>query len=128
MFAAQKQALRTNTVKASIDKQQVSASCGNATESATSQVHAKSLPKRNTARHDRVSKKIHWLLCKKYDLECTYRWYQHNPEPITENDKVEIVWNVMIQTDRVIKHRGPDIVAVEGISGTCMIIDILQFG
>ena len=90
-----------------------------------SQVHAKSLPKRNTNIDTiRWEKKIHWLLSKKYNLECTDKWYQHSPEPVAENEEVKILWDFMIQTDRVIEHRRPDIVVVEKIGGKCFIIDI----
>ena len=68
-------------------------------------------------RHDKVGKKIHRLLSKKYNLEFTDKWYQHSPEPVAENEEVKILWDFMIQTDRVIEHRRPDIVVVEKIGG-----------
>ena len=75
-------------------------------------------------RHDKVGKKIHWLLSKKYNLQCTDKWYQHSPEPFVENEEVKTLWDFMIQTDRVIEHRRPDIVVVEKIGGKCFVIDI----
>ena len=45
-------------------------------------------------------------------------------EPVTENEGVKILWDVTIQTDRVIEHGRPDIVVVEKINGKCIIIDI----
>ena len=58
-------------------------------------------------RHDKAGRKVHRLLYKKYYLECADRWYQHNPEPVTENEEVKLLWAVTIQTDRVIEHRRP---------------------
>ena len=104
--------------------------CGNASESVT---HITSLCQKLAQtqykhRHDKVGKKIHWLLSKKYNLECTDKWYQHSPESVAENEEVKILWDFMIQTDRVIEHRRPDIVVVEKIGGKCFIIDIAVSG
>ena len=30
-------------------------------------------------RHDGMGKRVHWELCKKYDVECSERWYEHVP-------------------------------------------------
>ena len=89
--------------------------CGNASESVTHITSAwqKLAQTQYKQRHDKVGKKIHWLLSKKYNLECTDKWYQHSPEPVAENEEVKILWDFMIQTDRVIEHRRPDIVVVE---------------
>ena len=75
-----------------------------------------------------VGKKIHWLLSKKYRLECTDKWYQNCPGPVAENEEVKILWDFMIQTDRVIEHRRSDIVVVEKIGGKCFFIDIVVPG
>ena len=97
-------------MKASIDKQQVSPLCrlcGNASEGVTHITSAcqKLAQMQYKQRHDKVGRKIHWLLCKKYELEYPDKWYQYNPEPVTENEGVKILWDVTIQTDRVIEHR-----------------------
>ena len=104
--------------------------CGNASESVTHITSAcqKLAQTQYKHRHDKVGKKIHWLLSKKYDLGCTDKWYQHSPEPVAENEEVKILWDLMIQTDRVIEHRRPDIVVVEKIGGKCFIIDIAVSG
>ena len=37
-------------------------------------------------RHDKVALRVHWELCRKYGLECTDRWYDHQPFPVAENN------------------------------------------
>ena len=37
-------------------------------------------------RHDKVALRVHWELCRKYGLECTDRWYDHQPLPVAENN------------------------------------------
>ena len=36
-------------------------------------------------RHDRVGARVHWELCKKYGVECSTRWYEHQPETVCLN-------------------------------------------
>ena len=52
------------------------------------------------------------------------KWYEHAPEGVVENE-VKIVWYVMIQCDREIKARKPDIVVVNKNERSCAIIDIV---
>ena len=43
---------------------------------------------------------------------------------MVENDTVKILWDFMIQCDRYIEHRRPDIVVMEKNTDKCMIIDV----
>ena len=52
------------------------------------------------------------------------KWYEHAPEGVLENEEVKILWDVMIQCDREIKAKKPDIVAVKKNERSCAIIDI----
>ena len=47
-------------------------------------------------RHDNMGRRVHWELCKKYDVRCGERWYEHEPESVVEsrNGEVEIYWNI----------------------------------
>ena len=61
-------------------------------------------------RHDKVSQLVHWNLCRRYRIQHTRNWYEHNAEKVTENEKAKILWEFNIQTDHVIQARRPDIV------------------
>ena len=63
-------------------------------------------------RHDKVALRVHWELCRKYGLECTDKWYDHQPLPVAENGKVRITRDMTIFTDRRPKHNRPDITVV----------------
>lgn len=39
-------------------------------------------------RHCKVALRVHSELCRKYWLECTGKWYDHQPFPVVENGKV----------------------------------------
>ena len=62
--------------------------------------------------HGNVGTYVHWLLCKKYHLQCSDKWdtHTHTPQSVQENDEYKILWDFNIQTDKVIEHRRPDIV------------------
>ena len=75
-------------------------------------VDARSLPResigsRDRKRHDKVALRLHWETCRKYGIECTDKWYDHQPLP--ENGEVRKVWDKTIYTDKVLKHNQPDI-------------------
>ena len=57
-------------------------------------------------------------------IECSKNWYEHKAKSIEENEKTNILWDVTIQTDRVIEARRPDIVVIDKANKTCQIIDI----
>ena len=73
-------------------------------------------------RHDKLAKKIQWLLCKKFQLECNDKWYVSDSK--LENERCKILWDFPIQTDKVIEHRRSDIVWTNKIAKVCLIIDI----
>ena len=75
-------------------------------------------------RHDRVASIIHWELCALHGFQRSKNWFEHRAEPVRENDKVRILWNFNIHTDRVIKARRPDIVVVDKLNSETIIIDI----
>ena len=52
------------------------------------------------------------------------KWFEHIPECVVENEEVKILWDVVIQCDREIKARKPDIVVVNKNDRSCAIIDI----
>ena len=106
--AAQEQALRTNTVKNSIDHQSMSPLCRLSKQKVESVTHVVSLCSVLTGnqyrkRHNKLGKKVHWLLYQKYEIECEDKWFSHQPEPVVENGKCKILWDFAIQTDKEIE-------------------------
>ena len=123
--AAQDQSLRTNVMKARIEKSDVSPMCRmcNAAEETVfhivseCRVHAQTEYK---GRHDKLAKLIHWDLCKKYGVKVHSKWYDHVPEKVEETDHVKILWDFNIQTE----HRRPDVVVLDKHEKMCHLIDI----
>ena len=75
-------------------------------------------------RQDNVARIVHWKLFGRYNLKRSEKCYEHAPEGVAENEEVKILWDVMIQCDREIKARKPDIVVVNKNERSCAIIDI----
>ena len=88
ILAAQEQALRTKSIKHSVDKTSetpLCKLCGESTETVWHIVCSgrKRLPQiEYRKRHDKVAQLVHWEMCWKYGIECTDKWYDHQPLPI----------------------------------------------
>ena len=55
-------------------------------------------------RQDTVARVVHWHLCKKYQIPCSNKWYEHQLQPVTENknENAILLWDYSIRTNRVI--------------------------
>ena len=115
LIEAQDSAVRTNHIKARIEKTQQNCKCrlcgdGNETINHIISEFSKLAQREYKARHDWVGKVIHWEMCKKFKFEYTNKWYMHNSAPVLENDKHKLLWNFNIQTDHLIPARIPDLI------------------
>ena len=128
ILASQEQALRTNSIKYSIDKTSETPLCrlyGDATKRVRHIVcGCKKLAHREYGkRHDEVALRVHWEMCR-YGIECNDKWYDHQPLPTAENGEVRITWEMTIYTDKVLKHNRPDITLVHKDTQKWILIDI----
>ena len=119
-MAAQEQAIRTNAIKAKIDKTQADSKCrlcGKVDETVRHIVcECPMLAQREyKRRHDWVGRKIHWEVCRKIGFDANEKCYKHEPEKVVENDSWKI-WDFTIQTDHVIEARRPDMVIIDKTS------------
>ncbi|MUZ80509.1 hypothetical protein GLN52_23935 [Shigella flexneri] len=128
LTTAQNNAIRTNYIKAKIDKTQENSKCrlcGQRDETVNHIISecSKLAPKEYKNRHDWVGKVVHWELCKRLRFEHTDKWYKHKPEPVLENERHNILWDIEIQTDKLITARRPDMIIVNKKEKTCQIVD-----
>ena len=65
---------------------------------------------------------MHWKILKHYKIKANDKWYEHQPETVTENEKVTILWDMQVHTDKTIKANKPDIKDKQ--EKTCMLIDM----
>ena len=119
-MAAQEQAIRTNAIKAKIDKTQADSKCrlcGKVDETVRHIVceYPMLAQREYKRRHDWVGRKIHWEVCRKIGFDANEKCYKHEPEKVVENDSWKI-WDFTIQTDHVIEARRPDMVIIDKTS------------
>ena len=76
-------------------------------------------------RHGTMAKAVHWNLCKKYQMLCSNKWYEHQPKPVTENENAKLLWYYSIRTDRVIPAHRPDLTLVDRAGNKVSLIDVM---
>ena len=127
IVAAHNQSIRTNLVKAKIDKSQKGTLyrlCKKADESIDHVVNgcSKLAQKEYKRSHDNLGTIVHWKFARKCNFEIGDKWYEHELESVLENEDYKILWNFIIQTDHVIEPWRLDLVVVDK-RRTCRIID-----
>ena len=136
LFAAQEQAINTNAKRSRIyrevDKEGevVSGMCRVCGEKLETVAHVAGgcgvlMEGPGTVRHDRVGLRVYWELCKKYNVECSARWFEHKPQTVavSEDEKVKIYWNYQHHTGKTVRHNKPDVVVVDSEDKLITIID-----
>ena len=128
IVATQNQSIRTNLVKAKIDKSQVDSLCRVCRKIDESIDHivsccSKLAQMECKRRHDNLGKIVHWKVARKCNLEAGDKWYEHEPEDVLENEDHKILWDFSIETDGVIEARRPDLVVVDKKERSCKITD-----
>ena len=125
----QEQAIRTSYVKYHIDKSVKSPSCrlcGKTDETINHIVTEcpKLAQTEYKRRHGNVARMVCWKLCEKFNLEKSEKWYLHNPQSVTENVNHRVIWDMNIQCHNIIVERKPDIVIVNEMEKTAIIINV----
>ena len=98
LIVAQYNTIRTNHIKARIDKMQQNSKCRlygdrNKTINHIISECSKLVQKECKTRHDWVGKVIYWQMCKKFKFDHTNKWYMHNPASVLENDTHKLRWD-----------------------------------
>ena len=57
-------------------------------------------------------------------MPCNNKWHEHQPQPVTENEKTKLFWDYRIRTDRVIPAHRPDLTLVDKTINKISLIDV----
>ena len=114
LIASLNTAIRTNCIKARIDKTQQNGRCrlcGDRDETVNNIINecSKLAQKEYKTWHDWVGKVIHWELCKKFKFDHVNKWYMLTPESVLENETRKLLWDFGIQTYHLILSRRPEL-------------------
>ena len=128
LIAAQNNAIRTNDIKARVDKTQQNSRCRLCDDRDETINHilsecGKLAQKENKTRHDWAGKVIHKELSKKLKFVHTNKCYMNNPEVVLENETYQLLWDFDIQTDHLMPVRRPDRTIVDKKDRTCRTVD-----
>ena len=115
--AAQNNAIRTNHIKARINKTQQNIKCRLCSDRHETINYiisecSKLAQKEYKTRPDWVGKVIHWEMCKKLKFDHTNKLYMHNPASVIENDIRKLLWDFDIQRDHLILAWRPDLIII----------------
>ena len=128
-MAAHDQALRTRYIQRAIDGTNISPKCRKCNQKDETINHTTIecpalAQNQYKKRHDTVAKAVHWNLCKKYQMPCSNKRYEHQPQPVTENEIAKLLWDYSIRTDRVIPAHRPDLTLVNKTINKVSLIDV----
>ena len=117
LIVAQNNTVRTNYIKARIDKTQQNSKCrlcGDIDETINHIISEcnKLAQKEYKTRHDWVHRAMHWKMCKKSKFDHRNKWYMYNSASVLENDTHKLLWDFDIQTDKLISARRPDLIII----------------
>ena len=117
LIAIQNNAIRTNHIKARIDRTQQNSRCRLCDDGHKKNHHIISecsnlALKEYKTKHDWVGKVINWELCKKLKFHHTNKLYMHNPASVLENETQITMEFCNIQTDHLISARRPDLIII----------------
>ena len=113
LIAAQNNAIRTNHIKARIDKTQQNSRCrlcGDRDEMINHVIseYSEVAQKEYKTWLDWVGKVINRELCKKLKYDHKNKWYVHDLESLPENKTHKLLWDFEIPKDHLILARRPD--------------------
>ena len=117
LIAIPNNALKTNCIKARIDKTLQNSRCRLCDDRDETINHIisecrKLAQKEYKTRHGSVGTVIHWELCKKLKFDHTNKCYIHNPESVLENETHKLLWDFDIQTNHLISARRLDLIII----------------
>ena len=63
-------------------------------------------------------------ICKHYTIEVSAKYYEHEPNTVTEKNEVTILWHMPIQTDRETRANRSHIVMKDKKGRNCQLLEI----
>ena len=120
-MAAQDQAIRTNAIKARIDKTFSNSKCRLCKLKEETIDHlvssfSKIAQTDYKERHDKIASMLHWNLCRKYNLPTTDKWWEHKVDKVLQKRTLKFsgtsryrrtsTWHTTYQTSLWLRRSG----------------------
>ena len=128
-MAAEDQALRTIYIQRAIDGNNISPKCRKCNQKVETIYHIASecpalAQNQYKKSHNTVARAMHWILCKIYQIPCTNKWYEHQPQPLIVNANAKLLRDYSIRTDRGIPAYRPDLTLVDKTINKVSLMDV----
>ena len=75
-------------------------------------------------RHNKAAAYLHWNICNDLGIRTSDKWYDHQPDTVTNTETHTVLWDMAVQTDRHISANRPDIIIKDKMNSTCKLIDM----
>ena len=75
-------------------------------------------------RHNKAAAYLHWNICNDLEIRTSDKWYDHQPDTVTNTETHTVLWDMAVQTDRHISANRPDIIIKDKMNSTCKLIDM----
>jgi hypothetical protein len=75
-------------------------------------------------KHDKVCTYLHYSAYKALGTETTGKWYTHPTKPVYEQEKVIVLSNQGVYTERELTANRPDVIIKNKKEKTCTLIDV----
>ena len=74
--------------------------------------------------HNKAAAYLHWNICNDLGIMTSDKWYENQPDTVTNTETHTVLWDMAVQTDRHIKANRPDIIIKDKVNSTCKLIDM----
>ena len=130
IFAAQEQALPTNWLKARILGEGANPMCRKCSKKVETVTHlissCSSLAQYHyRKRHDKMGLRVYWELCKLAHIKCSEKWFNESPEKVRKSEcgRYEVWWDRSVETPKKLDHNKPDVVLIDRVNKSWIVID-----
>ena len=128
IMAAQEQALNTRSIEARVCHTRQDPSCRLCKDAPKTVQHITAgwkmlAGKAHLERHKQVAGLIHRNICAEYGLKAPGS-RRETPPMVTDNERVKILWDFQIQTDKLVMANQPDMVVVDKHQRTEVMVQV----
>ena len=75
-------------------------------------------------RHNAVARYVHHVICNNLGVQVVRKWHVHKPPEVFIDTRYEILWDMVIATDRPCGANRPDIVVRDKVARKAYVIDV----
>ena len=75
-------------------------------------------------RYNKAAAHVHWNICNELGIKTSDKWYEHQPDTVTNTETHTVLWDMTVQTNRHIGKNRPDIIIKDKVNSASKLIDM----